>query len=115
MAMLAPSAAPPVVTGMATGKLSGDRVTATYTGNDVVRSSREEAEKIWVRRDGYMSHRRRHAWKQRQQELKLTEEMEARKGGGPPVIHEEMVGRGTRKGASPWHEWRRATLRVGGP
>jgi hypothetical protein len=45
----------------AAGKLSGDGVAATYTGGDVVRSSREEVEEICRRREGSRSHRWRHA------------------------------------------------------
>jgi hypothetical protein len=33
------------------------------------------------------------------EELELTEEMEVMKGGGLPLIHEETVGRGSRKGS----------------
>jgi hypothetical protein len=33
------------------------------------------------------------------EELELTEEMEVMKGGGLPLIHEETVGRGLRKGS----------------
>jgi hypothetical protein len=40
--------APPV----AAGKLSGDGVAATYTSSDTVKSSREEVEEIWRRREG---------------------------------------------------------------
>jgi hypothetical protein len=43
------------------GKLSSVGVAATYTSNDVVRSSREEVEEICRRREGSRSRRWRHA------------------------------------------------------